>query len=174
MLLVANLVICRRVSDAVTSLFARSEAVWGSPQGDGSSTWRVFNTADLPSPGVSDAFVRSVLAPSSDARCRWLITYSYFAGEDCKDIVFVAKPQGDGEDFNAKQIHQHSQQLLHFLKQFLGKWPHASPTGHLLDLSNALVYRAAQEMSPARRDLLALSGGASWRTVPSGEVLKPL
>ena len=27
--------------------------------------------------------------------------------------------QGEGEDFDAKQLHQHSQQLLHFLRQYL-------------------------------------------------------
>lgn len=28
---------------------------------------------------------------------------------------------GEGEDFDAKQLHEHSQQLLHFLRQFLGR-----------------------------------------------------
>ncbi|CAJ1460961.1 unnamed protein product [Effrenium voratum] len=50
-----------------------SKAVWGCPQGD-STTWRVFNTSDLPNPG-------------------------------------------EGGDFDAKRVHEQSQQLLHFLRQ---------------------------------------------------------
>ena len=37
----------------------------------------------------------------------------YYSAKRCFKQRFV----GEGEDFDAKQLHQHSQQLLHFLRQ---------------------------------------------------------
>lgn len=93
-----------------------SKAVWGSPQGD-ATTWRVFNTADLPSPGRRRAKKKR------------------------RSCV------GEKEHFDAKQLHQHSQQLLHFLRQ-LG--PMASSQ-----------HDAFEEVQSRGRDLLALPGSDS-------------
>ncbi|CAK9041678.1 unnamed protein product, partial [Durusdinium trenchii] len=99
-----------------------SKAVWGSPQGDGSSTWRVFNTADLPSPG-------------------------------------------DGEDFNAKQIHQHSQQLLHFLKQRCRRQGGTYWLFREANSSAAELFDLTEELTVENWDVD--SSNSAFRTTPS-------
>lgn len=83
-----------------------SQAVWGSQgAGDAGPTWQVFNTNDLPSPGRS-GWKR--VDSDDDSMI-----------DDVQSACAMLPCSGEGENFDAKQIHQHSQQLLHFLRQLL-------------------------------------------------------